>query len=367
MEIFRKRPALRWLAPLSLVLVVGGTGAIVTQAQADPSLPAKTAEQLLVDLQGAQLDGLSGTVVQQADLGLPAIPSTGGASSQDLTSLLTGNHTLRVWYAGPDKSRVALLEDLGETDVVVNGSDVWTYASDEKEATHRVLPAAPAGEHGKAAKADADAPSTPQEAAELVLSTIGPSTAVSTDASVTVAGRDAYELVLTPKDGRSLIGQVRVAVDAETSVPLQVETLSRTGDDIASVGFTKVDFGTPDAAQFEFNPPAGTKVTEEPTADVGEQPTKAERKAVKAKAAQAKADTTTVGEGWTTVVVTKVPADATSNGQLGTVLNSLEPVSGSWGSGRVFQGTAFSAVLTDDGRLAVGAVEADLLYDALQK
>ena len=36
-------------------------------------------------------------------------------------------------------------------------------------------------------------------------------------------------------------------------------------------------------------------------------------------------------------------------------LNRLQPVNGSWGSGRLLAGTAFSAVWTDDGRLAVGA------------
>lgn len=367
MGIFQQRPALRWLAPLSLVLVVGGTGAVVTQAQADPTLPAKSAAQLLVDLQNAEVGGLSGTVVQQANLGLPAIPSTGGATSEELTSLLSGSHQLRVWYAGPDKSRVAVLDDLGETDVVVNGTDLWTYVSKTNEATHRVLPDAPSGDHRRAPDAT-DVPKTPQEAADRVLEAVGPTTTVSTDASVTVAGRDAYELVLTPKDDRSLIGQVRVAIDAKTSVPLRVETLSTAGDDIATVGFTTVDFTSPDAAQFDFNPPPGAKVTEATTPQKpAGKPSKAEREAATKRTEQAKAETKVVGEGWTTVVVTKVGKDAGANAQFATVLNSLKPVSGSWGSGRQFEGPAFSAILTDDGRLAVGAVKPDLLDAALAK
>jgi hypothetical protein len=42
-------------------------------------------------------------------------------------------------------------------------------------------------------------------------------------------------------------------------------------------------------------------------------------------------------------------------------------VSGTWGSGRLLSGTAFTAVLTDDGRLAVGAVPQELLFEALAK
>ena len=38
---------------------------------------------------------------------------------------------------------------------------------------------------------------------------------------------------------------------------------------------------------------------------------------------------------------------------------------GDWGSGRLLAGTAFSVVLTDDGRMAVGAVAPEKLYEAL--
>ena len=42
-------------------------------------------------------------------------------------------------------------------------------------------------------------------------------------------------------------------------------------------------------------------------------------------------------------------------------------MSGSWGSGRLLAGTAFSAVWTDDGRLAVGAVRPEVIYQALNR
>src|SRR6266508_4500494 len=99
MSIFTSRPAARWLAPAAIAAAVLGIGAGVNAltASAAPSLPARSAAQLLVDLQTARLDGMSGTVVQTADLGLPALPFA-GAGSSDLTSLISGKHTLRVWY-----------------------------------------------------------------------------------------------------------------------------------------------------------------------------------------------------------------------------------------------------------------------------
>lgn len=358
-----RRRGVRWLAPLAVVAVVGGgTGLAAARADADPRLAPKTPEQLLVDLQKASVPGLSGTVTQSADLGLPALPSAGGSSgSADLTSLLSGDHTLRVWYAGPDKARLAMVDDLGETDVIANGTNVWTWNSKQNEATHvKVKPGS-----GADATPPSGAPSTPQEAAKQALAAIGPSTAVSTDSSVEVAGRSAYELVLTPKDSRSLVGRVAIAVDSKTSIPLRVEMVSSNDKPVFTVAYNSVDFSVPDAAQFRFNPPPGAKVTDKGTV-TPDKPSAAERKAAQKRADQARSQTKVVGSGWTQVVVTKVPADQAS-GQLEAFVRQLPKVSGSWGSGRLLSGTAFTAVLTDDGRLAVGAVRPELVYDALAK
>ena len=163
MSVLKSRPVLRWLVPLTAaVTVVGGGAAIGTlAAQAEPSLPPRTAAQLLVDLQTSRLDGLSGTVVQRADLGLP--PVVGLVGGNELTSLLTGTNTLRVWHSGPDKQRVALLDTLGEQDIVRNGRDVWVWNSRTNTATHRVLPA------GTGPEAAPALPATPQEAADQTL------------------------------------------------------------------------------------------------------------------------------------------------------------------------------------------------------
>ena len=52
---------------------------------------------------------------------------------------------------------------------------------------------------------------------------IDPTTKVTVDGTASVAGRSAYELVLAPRDTRSLVGDVRIAVDSKTSVPLRVQ------------------------------------------------------------------------------------------------------------------------------------------------
>jgi hypothetical protein len=42
-------------------------------------------------------------------------------------------------------------------------------------------------------------------------------------------------------------------------------------------------------------------------------------------------------------------------------------VSGSWGSGHLLSGSLFSALITDDGKVLVGAVAPEKLYEAAGK
>lgn len=328
-------------------------------------------------MQTAHVAGLSGTIVETADLGLPSLSGlSGGSGNIDVSKLITGSNTAKVWYAGENKVRLSLLGALGETDVVRNGTDAWLWRSTDNTAQHFTIPA------GKPDKAPTALPSgvpvTPQEAANRALAAIDPTTAVSTTGAAKVAGRDAYELVLAPKDTTSLIGQVRLAIDAKQHIPLRVDVYAKGANNPAvRVAFQQISFTVPDAQQFVFNPPPGAKVTTEkaPATPEGTAKSPMPRKdlapAVRGKPVQPSgadhSGSTMVGKGWTAVLVTKVPSEATSgkssaqNPILGFV-NSLPKVSGSWGSGRLLSSSLFTALLTDDGRLLVGAVSPDRLY-----
>jgi outer membrane lipoprotein-sorting protein len=353
MRIFAFKPVLRLLAPLAFVLVVVGTGLLATTATAEKKLPTRTPQELLVDLQQARVDGLSGTVVERADLGIPAIPGADGRDDEELTSLVSGTHTLRVRYSAPDKARLAVLGTYSEYDIIRNGKDVWTWSSKDNAATHRTVTA-------ESGSTPSETPSTPEEAANRVLKALEPTTTVTSDSSVEVAGRAAYELVLDPNDANSLISQVRIAIDGDTKVPLRVQVFGTDNKIVFEVAYTSVDFTRPDDAEFVFNPPPGAKVTEIQPSD--KTPSPQDRQ-------QAQTARTVVGTGWTAVVVTKVGdlSNSQSDQQLKEFLSKLQPVQGSWGSGRLLAGTAFSAVWTDDGRLAVGAVQPDVIYQALSR
>jgi outer membrane lipoprotein-sorting protein len=364
MSIFDRRPRLRWAVPAAAgALILVGTLAGTVAASADAGLPPLTAAELLVAVQSPEATAISGTVVTSADLGLPELPM-GTAAKADMTSLVSGSHTLRVWSDGATKSRLAIMGGAAETDIVRNGQDVWMWSSDASTADHFVMPPPDSSKAAPALPAGVNLPSTPQEAADMALASIDQTTAVSTSGVAKVAGRPVYELVLTPKQGDTLVARVAIAVDAQTHVPLRVQVFSTQVQDPAfEVGFTDVDFSTPDASLFDFTPPPGATVTEHTASEHATKPGDA-------RAMQPDAERpTVVGTGWSQVVVAKVPTDVgaadqtgaqdgpmAARGQALAMLQALPTTTGPWGSGRVINGTLFTAILTDDGRLAIGAV-----------
>ncbi|WP_018220441.1 LolA family protein [Salinispora pacifica] len=366
MSVLRSRPALRWLVPVAAVVTVIGGGAALGRfaAEAEPSLPPRSAAQLLVDLQTARFEGLSGTVVQRADLGLP--PIAGLLAEDGPASLLTGSHTLRVWHSGPDQQRIAFVDTLGQRDLIRNGRDVWLWNSRTNTATHRVLP------EGEEVANLPEVPTTPQEAAAQALAAVDPTTEVSVGRSATVAGRDAYELVLEPRDAASLVHQVRIAIDATEHLPLRFEVFAEGGDPPAfELAFTQIDYARPDADQFTFNPPPGVQITEQE--DGWEHPEAAKHPEQPTQPGPTdgggQPGLRTVGTGWATVVVAKVDeaerptAAAEEAPDLDLLAGQLPAVQGDWGSGRLFRSELVTALLTDDGRLIVGAVTPERLYE----
>ena len=98
----------RWAVPAGALVITGGVmaGSLISVAQAAPGLPARTPAQLLAEVADSTTPPLTGTVVETASFGLPALPATGNPTS--LSSLLTGSHTVRVWYSSPQHFRLAV-------------------------------------------------------------------------------------------------------------------------------------------------------------------------------------------------------------------------------------------------------------------
>jgi outer membrane lipoprotein-sorting protein len=362
----------RWAVPGGALAITGAVlaGSLISVAQAAPGLPARTPAQLLAQVADATPPPLTGTVVETASFGLPALPATGNPTS--LSSLLTGSHTVRVWYGSPGHYRLAVPQSLSESDVIRDGSTAWLWQSTLNKVTEVTLPA-----HAPASQAVPKQPLTPQQAAQQVLAAVGPTTTVSVASNVSVAGKAAYALVLAPKDHRSLIGQVQIAVDGSNGVPLRVQVFARGASTPAfQVGYTAISFVRPASADLAFTPPPGAKVSQLNLA--GGTGTSSGNGA-------APAGLAAVGSGWLTVL--KLPSSlltgassAPTSGAVGAsptgitagdsaavlhaLLGAATRVHGAWGSGRLLKTSLVSVLITDTGSAFVGAVQPSVLYAA---
>jgi outer membrane lipoprotein-sorting protein len=348
----------RWAVPAGALVIAGGVlaGSLISVAQAAPGLPARTPAQLLSEVAKSTPPPLTGTVVETASFGLPSLPATGNPTS--LSSLITGSHTVRVWYASPEHFRLAVPQSLSESDVIRDGRTAWLWQSTLNKVTKFTLPAHAADQPVPAQ------PLTPDQAAKQVLAAVGPTTTVSVATNVTVAGRAAYALVLAPKDTRSLIGQVHIAVDGSNGVPLRLQVFARGATTPAfQVGYTEIHYVTPARADLSFTPPAGATVSQvNLTGATGH-----------AKG-HAPSGVTTIGDGWLTVL--KLPSSALATGSSGTggssddarvlqaLLGSATPVHGAWGSGRLLRTSLVTVLMTDQGSTFAGAVQPSVLYAA---
>jgi outer membrane lipoprotein-sorting protein len=354
----------RWLVPVTTVAVVAGVGALgPVVADASPKLPGISAQDLLAKVQTAKVDGLSGTVHSETDLGLPAIPGAQGANQA--LELLTGEHTARVAFAAPDKARVSVLDNLAERTWTTDGKSAWAYDSSKREAVKLSLPA-----HSAKPRQSRPQSYDPQAVAKQFLDAIDPTTKVDVSGTEKVAGRDAYKLRLVPRTDKTTVGSVTLAVDSKTWVPLEVTVMPRTGNDpAAQLGFSAVSFDVPAASTFTFTPPKGVKVTEEkaPAARESVPNRITPPKKISPKPGSAKADEPTViGKGWESVVMVK-GARISGNGPLDQLLANARTVQGSWGKGKILTSKMVSALITDDGRVFAGLVTPDVLQAAAAK
>ncbi|MFF7713414.1 outer membrane lipoprotein carrier protein LolA [Streptomyces sp. NPDC087659] len=393
-----RRKAARYAVPVAVAGVAAATIGLVPAlaASGDPDLPDITAQELIAKIAASDTEQLSGTVKISTDLGLPSLGGLAGdaagslapgggeggsSASPDakLMELASGTHTLRIAADGPDRQKLSILGDAAEYSVIHNGADVWAYDSKSNEVFHGKDAEAGAEREHPAPK---ELPTTPKALADEVLKAAGETTSVTVDGTARIAGRDAYQLLVKPRQSGSTVDSVRIAVDAENGVPLKFTLLpSGGGKAVVDAGFTKVDFSRPAASTFDFSPPKGAKVTEADelnSRDKGE-PKHAEGLkgleglGLDGMAGQEGQGVNVIGEGWTAIAEITAPAgkgatapkagDAPPEAQ--KFLDALgDPVKGDFGTGTVFKTRLVNALMTDDGRVYVGAVTQDALVKA---
>ncbi|MFE3884628.1 outer membrane lipoprotein carrier protein LolA [Streptomyces lydicus] len=403
----KRRKTVRYGVPVAVAGVAVATIGLVPAFAGSPDLPKISAQDLIAKVAKSDVQQLSGTVRVSTDLGLPSLPGAGGAAGgfgggqagaggkggagasaapqNKLMELASGAHTLRVAADGPEKQRVSIVDKAAEYSLVHNGNQIWAYDSGSNTAMHSTAP--DSGRHGKQHRSPEGLPSdlksaTPQDLAKQALQAAGDTTSVTVDGTATVAGRDAYQLLIKPKQAASTVGSIRVAVDAANGVPLKFTLTPKSGGAAAiDVGYTNVDFAKPAASTFSFTPPKGAKVVDgdkEAAKDRREHgknlPSHQDAKDFqKARGGlKAKGGLKVIGKGWTSIATIKgagpgLPSGKAQGGggDATKFLDSIgEKVHGSFGSGRVFSTRLVNALVTDHGTAYVGAVDKQALIDA---
>lgn len=376
----------RWLPAVIAPAVIGAVAAFPIQASA-VDLPDLSPEEVMVMMQGAEPVEFTGVVLKTTNLGLPALELSSMLSEEEVErmrektpeefadfvpeviaseglaqamELITGEHRVRV-FVGETGMRAQILDRMSQRDLIVNQNEMWTYDSREQVATYASIDQQKLQE-GRltlmqqmekfAGEVGLDL-TNPQAVADYVMSQVGDSSDVSVGLDHYKAGRTAYQLIVKPNSGVSLVDSVVLSVDSETGVPLAATVYSVEQTEPAiEVGFESISFVNQDEALFTFSAPAGAQVmnldeVEKPEVESLEKP---EYEGVEA---------TMVGEDWDSVLIMPATdAEMLSELKNNQLLSSLlKPVAG----GLAFETPIMKVLITNDGRIFAGSVSLDHL------
>lgn len=371
-------------------------GAIAVPLQANAiDLPDLSPQQVMVLMQGADVTEFSGTIVKSSNMGLPTLEFSSMMSEDSIAQieekmpaemadfvpaviesntltqaieLISGSHTIRVYVSGQDKLRAQILDPMSQRDLIVSGNEFWVY--DAKMATALTgtidIEADPAKQVEAEQKvmdyADSIALdlSSPEAIADYLVSMVDETSQIEVGRDHSVAGRSAYQLIISPDSPNSLVASAAVSVDSETGMPLKVEIFSTTQVEAAmTVGFESISFGSVDQGLFSFTPPAGTSVETFDADELMATLDGYEKPEGYVSDYEVPAEPEVLGSDWDSVVhLAALPADIPQD-LMATELfaDMLTQVPG----GKVFSTPLVNVLLTDSGEVYMGAVTIDYL------
>jgi len=371
-------------------------GAIAVPLQANAiDLPDLSPQQVMVLMQGADVTEFSGTIVKSSNLGLPTLEFSSMMSEDSIAQmeekmpaemadfvpaviesntltqaieLISGSHTIRVYVSGQDKLRAQILDPMSQRDLIVNGNEFWVY--DAKMATALTGTVDIEADPAKQAEAEqkvldyADSIaldlSSPEAIADYLVSMVDETSQIQVGKDHSVAGRSAYQLIISPDSPNSLVASAAVSVDSETGMPLKVEIFSTAQVEAAmTVGFESISFGSVDQGLFSFTPPAGTSVETFDADELMATLDGYEKPEGYVSDYEVPAEPEVLGSDWDSVVhLAALPADIPQD-LMATELfaDMLTEVPG----GKVFSTPLVNVLLTDSGEVYMGAVTIDYL------
>jgi outer membrane lipoprotein-sorting protein len=280
--------------------------------------------------------------------------------------------------------RLQVLDLLSERQFIRNGNEAWAYYAGKALAQHTVLDATEVANAETEARTFFNANSgklpfdytSPAAVADFILAESDKYSTVTVASDIKIAGRGAYQITITPKGNQSLVSSATLSIDAATGLPLAARVIAVGQSSPAfEVAFETITFETPAASNFNFTPPAGTRVVEVPA------PTKADvlrefAKATKGKKVPTQAEAEELAnakleelmaQGWGAVA--QVPADQvpaelrTLQAQNSLYKELTKPVAG----GRVFTSALMNIFFADNGDIYAGSVTVERLLAVAAK
>ena len=245
------------LAAIVLIVAVAVAGA----GQSDP-LPGISAPDLLAKMaQAKDVTAVSGDVAWHnglfGDLGSVA---GSGMAQLPAQSPLTSDGSGRIWVSSAGV-KVESQGSGGDQVVVLDKAQRAAWVYDYAANTVKKFVATGTAPAQTASPAPSAMMVTP-EAITLYLQQVARFATVEVAGQTKVAGRDAYQLRMTPVATDTALGYVQAAIDGQTMLPLQVEVYAKGATTpVMKFGFTSVSYDGIDPAMFAFTPPAGATVT----------------------------------------------------------------------------------------------------------
>jgi outer membrane lipoprotein-sorting protein len=285
-HFLRRLPLGRLLLACALAIVLGACIAALAFAlgtgQTPPPRPLADAIHDALAGNGSEtVQGVSATIQLTDHLLEGANLASGGQGGGLASSPLVTGATGRLWIAKDGRVRVELQSEQGDTQILYDGHTLSLYDAATNTLYRYTLPAKDQGASGESSSSGQSSPraeGSPDSARstradrgeapsvakiEEAISRLSQHANVSEAMPANIAGRPAYTVRVSPKEGGSLIGGAELSWDADNGVPLRAALYSSSSSSpVIELAASEISYGPVESSVFEFSPPPGAKVEE---------------------------------------------------------------------------------------------------------
>jgi outer membrane lipoprotein-sorting protein len=303
----RRLPLARLLLACALAVILGACAtALAFALGAGPTPPPKPLADAVHDAltgKGAEtIQGVSASIQLTDHLLEGASLASGGQGGGLASSPLVSGASGRLWIAKDGRVRVELQSEQGDTQILLDGHKVTLYDAATNTLYRYTLPAKDEGSSGDEAgsggqgwssgeggasggqgsagqgssgqgssgqgSSAAEGSDTDHEVPsvakiEEAISHLSQHATVSGAIPTNIAGRPAYTVRVSPKEGGSLLGGAELSWDADNGAPLRAAIYSSSSSSpVIELAASEISYEPVESSVFEFSPPPGAKVEE---------------------------------------------------------------------------------------------------------